>query len=461
MISKNFALNISTCLTGNSFSFDELILETRNLFKNEGLPGFLKALISFINEMVVNHWKNGNMASCCLKPHLNRNGKRSKIIYTSLGNLDFEWTSLRCKNCNQVHHPLKDFFDLDRYQKLSNEFEKVCLETVARESFRRSTGTLKAHLPVDFNHRTLHRWFIKTDSDEISVCHNDIITLLADGTGYKKFISQVKLSRENKVREKTGKPVIEKTKRGEVKILMGIKENNEIIPLGAWTSESWKIIGNFINKANNPNKKIAPKKLANILVADGEIGLNLGLKKLTHHQQRCLWHIPHELKPLMKYQEKADERDIKYTLGQVHSIFQLEIPDKDFEEVKTEELVEMNEKIKSCEMQMKVLSEYLSHKGYSQAAIYVSNAQNNLFTYLRYWMKTGIVTPKVTSKIERLMREINRRIKKFAFNWSEKGCAKITRIIIKLITDPKSWENHWDKKMKLSGNIKLSFLGIS
>jgi len=30
-----------------------------------------------------------------------------------------------------------------------------------------------------------------------------------------------------------------------------------------------------------------------------------------------------------------------------------------------------------------------------------------------------------------------------------------------MICDPKSWEHHWDKKMNLSGNIRLSFDGIS
>ncbi len=241
---------------------------------------------------------------------------------------------------------------------------------------------------------------------------------------------------------------------------MGINNDNDIIPLGAWTSESWKVIGKFIHKANNPNKKIAPKKLSDVLVCDGEIGLGNGLQKLAYHKQRCLWHIPHELKPLMRYQDKAPDEDIKHALGQVHSIFQIEIPEKDFDEVKNEELIEINEKIRECEMQMKVLSEYLDHKGHSQAATYVSNAKNYLFTYLRYWMKTGVVTPKVTSKLERLMREINRRIKKFAFNWSEKGCAIITRILIKLICSPKEWESYWIGRMKLSGNIKLTFSGI-
>ncbi|MFT6633372.1 MAG: hypothetical protein ACJAS4_003827, partial [Bacteriovoracaceae bacterium] len=31
----------------------------------------------------------------------------------------------------------------------------------------------------------------------------------------------------------------------------------------------------------------------------------------------------------------------------------------------------------------------------------------------------------------------------------------------KIITDPKSWESFWDQQLKLSGNIRLSFEGIS
>ncbi|MDC1174292.1 hypothetical protein OAT67_02780 [Bacteriovoracaceae bacterium] len=64
MITKNIALNIKTCLSGLSFSFDELILETKNLFEIEGIPGFLKAIISFIDNMVVERWKASNEAQC-------------------------------------------------------------------------------------------------------------------------------------------------------------------------------------------------------------------------------------------------------------------------------------------------------------------------------------------------------------------------------------------------------------
>ena len=193
--------------------------------------------------------------------------------------------------------------------------------------------------------------------------------------------------------------------------------------MGAWTSESSKVIVNAIYKVNNPDKRLAPVEVANIFVADGEIALNRGLKNLVHHKQRCQWHVPHDLAPLMKYQDEAATDDITHVMDTVSKIFEIAIPEKDFEQVSSEDLVAINQRIKDCESEIKKLSELLSSKGYSQAATYLSNAREDLFTYLRYWMKIGIVTPRVTSKLERLMREINRRIKKFAFNCSEKGAA--------------------------------------
>lgn len=461
MLNKNFALNITACLSGLSFSFDELILETKSLFENEGIPGFLGVLIALVDSFVIAHWLGRSDLNCCLSPSLVRSGKRSKSIYTSLGQVELEWTRLRCKSCGKLHHPLKEFFGLDRYQTKSSELEKICLEVVSEDSYRKSVGKIKNLTPVSFNHRTLHGWVMKTEGAEIKVKHTDLEVLLADGTKFKKFVNVKSEGRKKILSEKLGKNYDPPSNRGEVKILMGINENKELVALGAWTSESWKTIGNAIHKVNNPDKRLAPVKLANILVADGEIALGRGLKKLVYHKQRCQWHVPHDLRPLMKYQDKAEQEDVNYAMDKVGSIFQIEIPDKDFEKVETKDLVELNSKIHDCEKLIQDLSVYLSNKGYTQAATYLANAKDDLFTYLRYWIKTGIVTPRVTSKLERLMREINRRIKKFAFNWSEKGAAIITRIIIKRICSPKEWENYWLEQMKLSGNIKLTFGGIS
>lgn len=461
MLNKNFALNLSASLSENPFSFDELIHETKALFEREGVPGFIKVLLAFIDEFVITHWYKQHGKHCCESPQFRRAGRRDKNIMTTLGRICFEWTSLRCKSCGKSHNPLKDFFELGTYQTKSSELEKICLEVISEESYRKSAAKIKNLTPANFNHRTLHGWVMKTSASDIKVKHEDLNVLLADRTKFKKFVDKKWESKKKALCEKLGQKYEGPSNRGEVKIMMGINNQNEVVPLGAWTSESWKVIGNAIYKVNNPDRRLTPVKVANILVADGEIALGKGLERLVHHKQRCLWHVPHDLRPLMKYQDKASEEDVTHALEQVGSIFQIEIPEKDFEAVTTEDLIEINQKIKECELQIKTLSDFLAGKGYSQAATYLSNAKDNLFTYLRYWMKTGVVTPKVTSKLERLMREINRRIKKFAFNWSDKGAAIITRIIIKLICSPKDWENYWVQRMKLSGNIKLTFEGIS
>jgi hypothetical protein len=63
-------------------------------------------------------------------------------------------------------------------------------------------------------------------------------------------------------------------------------------------------------------------------------------------------------------------------------------------------------------------------------------------------MQTVVVTARVTSKLERLMRKRNRRIIKYSSNWSEEGAAIITRLIIKQICSPKEWENDLIQSMK-------------
>jgi hypothetical protein len=276
---------------------------------------------------------------------------------TTIGRICFEWTALRCKSCGKTHNPLKDFFELGTYQTKSAELEKMCLEVVIEDSYRKSVGKMTNLTPVEFNHRTLHRWVMRTDAAQIKVIHSDLNVLMADGTKFKKFINHSNEAKKKHLCEKLGQKYEEPSNRGEVKIIMGINDKNEIIPMGAWTSESWKTIGKAIYRANNPNRRLAQVKVANILLADGEIALGIGLKNLVFQKQRCQWHVPHDLAPLMKYQDKAATEDITQAMNQVSKMFEINIPEKDFEQVKTEDMVTLNQKIKDCENEIKQLSE--------------------------------------------------------------------------------------------------------
>ncbi len=80
-----------------------------------------------------------------------------------------------------------------------------------------------------------------------------------------------------------------------------------------------------------------------------------------------------------------------------------------------------------------------------------------MFSYVRTWLETGLVNLRVSSMIERMMREIGRRIKKIGFGWSPEGAAKMTRIIIKRITSADEWTQYWNDKLKITGEVKISF----
>ena len=89
---------------------------------------------------------------------------------------------------------------------------------------------------------------------------------------------------------------------------------------------------------------------------------------------------------------------------------------------------------------------------------FVSNDKS----YIENWLKTGISNPKVTSLVERMMREIKRRIKRIGYRWSEKGAEKMTRLILLQLSSTKQyWETHWQEKMGINANIKLTFLGVT
>ena len=61
--------------------------------------------------------------------------------------------------------------------------------------------------------------------------------------------------------------------------------------------------------------------------------------------------------------------------------------------------------------------------------------------------------PSASSLIERITRELARRLKKIAYNWSNKGCEKIARIVLKKFVNEDEWNNYWKDKMKIRGDV--------
>ena len=49
------------------------------------------------------------------------------------------------------------------------------------------------------------------------------------------------------------------------------------------------------------------------------------------------------------------------------------------------------------------------------------------------------------------------RIKKIAYGWNDKGVTKVARIILKRFANASEWENYWQKRMNMVGNVVVTF----
>ena len=104
----------------------------------------------------------------------------------------------------------------------------------------------------------------------------------------------------------------------------------------------------------------------------------------------------------------------------------------------------------------------LKMMGYKKSVAYMENAKNNIFAYIENWIKTGITNPRVTSFVERIMRETKRRIKKIGHGWSEHGAEKMTRLVLLRLSSAKQeWENYWKNKMGCDSQIRFTILGVT
>lgn len=443
MFSQKFNLKLLVNLPVNEgFSFDELITETRRVFEEEGMGGFVGVLVQLLDLMLIpsllGKWQSKDR--CCKDSYMVVHSKESKCVRTTVGQVPIQWTRLKCKCCGKSIVPLRSYLGLESFQRKTGELEKVATELVSEQSFRRSRDHLKSVGSIEVPHTTLHRWFSSTDAAEIPL-NKRCKTLVADGTGFKQKTSGDTSSN-----------------RGEVKVVIGISKEHRVIPYGAWTEESWGKISNQIRQANKSHPKVKFNPVADLLVSDGEPGLIKAMGRLTKKVQRCIWHVSHDLPALLKYKDKVEPKAAQELTHKLAEAIDIPLPSGDHSEVGVEDRLELEKRVHLAEKAVQEMIDEFKIRGYRTAAKYLINAKDNMFNYVRTWLKTGDIHPRASSMIERLMRELGRRLKRIGHGWSKKNAAKMANILIKRTTTPDEWEKHWREKLKLTGKLKMTFL---
>jgi hypothetical protein len=435
-------LDVAACLAEDGFSLDELVIKIRELFETEGMAGLIGLILRLTDELICRRLVSGEklIASkpCCEHPRYGYKDFLDRTFRTSAGTVRILWHRLRCKVCGACLIPLRTFLGMETYQRKTSELEKMVAEVMSEQSYRRGSDHLGRIGEIPVPKSTAHRWVMESDCDKITTSGESLDQILADGTGFKRrFLSG------------TGQ-----TNRGELCVLLGVTPKGTTIPLGAWSGKSWEEIK--VELKSQPKEKW-PK--ADVLVNDGELGLVKSLSDFVNEEQRCHWHATRDLNFTLWKDgvSKEERRDLQEDLAMVLGV---EIPKEDLEPVTAMDRKELESYVSDAETYIETMIRRMNTKGYIQAAGYLGRMKEHLFTYMKRWLKTGLVSPRVSSWIERVMREIARRLKRMAFGWSERGAEKMCRIVLKRFTDRAGWEAWWQKKLRLSGHVQLTFRGV-
>jgi hypothetical protein len=436
---ESIALEVVAAVSEKGFSLDELVFRTREVFEREGLAGFVSLVLQLVDEKLCLDLSQGktqwNAPACCEDPRYRLHGRSDRRFRTTVGVVRLRWRRLRCQ-CGKLLVPLRTFLSLDRWQSKTSELEKLVAEVVSEQSYRRTSSHLDLIGDIPVPRSTLHRWVMGSECDEIDGpddSEQELELILADATRYKRRPA----------------PSAGKDNKGELQMVIGVTPLGQVKPLGAWSETTWEEIGKILQ---------GKEPLGQILLTDGDRGLVLGMEHLAHSHQRCHWHLVHDLDRVM-YQEDASLHERRKTQKSLAATIEISLPKEDFETVAEEDKESISKAVRQADRQLRGLVMDLTNRGYGKSARYIENARSRLFTYVDRWLKYGLVCPRASSLIERMMREIARRLKRIAFGWSESGAAKMTRIIIKRTTSAGQWEEYWKKRLGITGNVILAYRG--
>ena len=428
-------LDLSFCLSENGFSLDELVFRLGKLFEEKGFSELLALILNLLQEVLIQRLLSGNNIpfKCCEKHDFKLNGSYRRRIRTSLGEVTLNLQRISCKACGRDIVILKEFLNIKSYQTKTNELEEIVINAVSETSYRRAVKSIGEHKLINLSHHTAHNWVMRTDCDEIKLSKDVIGSIgptqvVADGTGFK------------------GQPEKGKAQKGNLKVVVGVNTKGEVFPLGSWTGKTWEEINEHWRK----NEIKFPE--GSILVADGEPGLADAFAEQVEAEQRCHWHVVRDLYHAMHH-DGAELEVTKSLQKGLAGVLAIELPEGEFSKVSEAQKDEIEDRMEKADNLLVKLIDYLEINGFKQAATYIAGARRSMFSYVRRWLKLGIICPRASSLIERVIRELGRRLKKLAYNWSDKGAGKIARIILKKFTNEKEWEAYWEKRLGIVGNV--------
>ncbi len=381
------------------------------------------------------HEARGCKGQMCLGCAYRSAGKREpRQLRTELGPLSVETRQVVCGVCGKRFRVLGPLLKIKPRARPTSGLIRMMSETMTDLSYRKGGGRMAALAQVEVPKSSGQRWMAAGDWDSLqegafrAKTWESLQGLMADGTGYKRQRAE--------------------NTRGQLRLMMGVTGSpRRLVPLGVWADESWEEIDKQMLEAK-PEGILPP-----VLAIDGEKGQEV-LGNLAQDIQRCQWHVPHQL-GFALWEDGLKKGQRQPHIDKLAGIIKIDLPDGEYRDIPREMREQIQGQLLESKGSMEALVNSFQRKGYHAAASYLRNASEHTFTVVEKWLEMGYMAPKAISLLERVMREMGRRIKKIGASWKDKGVLAVARVLMTRIYDPRRWLKYWAKLLDLKGRCAV------
>lgn len=379
------------------------------------------------------HIRKGDPNKCyCRGRKVRKRGYRRhpRQFSTVFGRSQLPIRVVECCNCGAYHSPLLRALDIGPYVRKEGNFEHEVIEAVIDTNYRR----LIDGRSIDISLGGIHNIVVESDIDkefQEPVSIDGLSAIMADGTGVKQ----------------------QKGRKGELRAVIGLTKQGRVEPLGTFTNTDWSDIERDIKKRI---EGAAPWDIP--FIYDGEPGLDDFLAE-TAESQRCTWHAARGVYHAF-WEDGLKKKDSKPVTDKIKQLIGIELPEKDYEILKEEDKEQVKRKYEKSKSELKELITMFREKGYEHGTAYLENLSKRLFTNIEFWLKTGVIAPKTTSLLERVFREIGRRLKRIAWGWADETVTNLSKMIMLRQYSRDKWELFWKHKLGINGNFEIQINSV-
>jgi hypothetical protein len=347
-------------------------------------------------------------------------------LKSKYGTVRIRVQEVECEVCGARFSPILDALGLEPYKRSDDVLEREVIAAVMDTNYRR---LIEGH-SLDVSLGGIHNFVAGSDMDELLGGELELDryrAVLGDGTGLKKAGG----------------------KSGEMRVLVGITASGGLEPIGSWVDTSWDDIERQLKTRIKTDPEQPP-----LFLYDGEQGLEDFLAGTVSGHQRCTWHAPRGLYHAL-WEDGRRKKEIVPQQEQLAKIIAVEIPEGDYDRLSAAAIDEVRKKYQEAKKDLNELIELLYQKNCPHAVAYLKNLAHGLHHHVAMWLATGIIAPTTISRLERLFREIGRRLKRIAWGWSDRIATKLSKMIMIKQYKPELWRKYWLEKLGIVGNFQI------